>query len=93
MKIRLRPWAYGFAFVISADGVLLGRLRESALEGDPDATAEALMEPGRSTVRADASPSRLREWLERGNLTTAIITDPDGRLLGVARRADLPAGQ
>ena len=82
---------YGFALVVSADGVLLGRLRKAALDGDPQAVAEAVMEPGPSTVRADTAPARLRERLERGDLRFAVITDPDGRLLGVVRREDLPA--
>lgn len=49
------------------------------------------MEPGPTTVRADTPLARLRERLERGNLKTAVITDPEGRLLGIVRRADLPA--
>ena len=81
---------YGFAFVLTDTGVLLGRLRSTALQADRDATAEALMEPGPSTVRADTAPHRLRERLERGKLSTAVITDPDGRLLGTVRRDDLP---
>jgi hypothetical protein len=82
---------YGFALVLDAAGVVLGRLRRSALDAQSDAGAEALMEPGPSTVRADAAPHALRERLERRGLQTAVITDPDGRLLGVVRRADLPA--
>ncbi|MEA2282761.1 MAG: hypothetical protein QOK21_3368 [Solirubrobacteraceae bacterium] len=50
------------------------------------------MEPGPSTVRADLAPGRLRERLERGDLTTAVITDPDGALLGVVGRSELPTG-
>ncbi len=42
-------------------------------------------------MRADRPPARLRERLERSDLTTAVISDPDGRLLGVVRRADLAA--
>jgi CBS domain-containing protein len=87
---RVEQSPYGFACVVGARGVLLGRLRAAALEGNADATAETVMEPGPSTVRPDTPPERLRERLERGNLTTAVITDPDGRLLGVVRRDDLP---
>jgi CBS domain-containing protein len=92
VRRRVEGSPYGFAFVLSDGGVLLGRLRNAALEGDPDTTAETVMEPGPSTVRADLAPTRLRERLERDNLTTAVITDPDGRLLGVVRRDDLPTG-
>jgi CBS domain-containing protein len=91
VRDRVEGSPYGFAFVVSDGGVLLGRLRQAALDGDPDAAAEAVMEPGPSTVRADTPPARLRERLEQSNLTTAVVTDPDGRLLGVVRRVDLPA--
>jgi Mg/Co/Ni transporter MgtE len=77
---------------LGEDRVLLGRLRKAALEGKPDTATEAVMDPGPSTVRADLAPGRLRERLERDQLTTAVITDPDGRLLGVVRRVDLPRG-
>jgi CBS domain-containing protein len=90
VRERVQGSPFGFAFVVSDGGVLLGRLRKAALEGDADATAESVMEPGPSTVRADTDPARLRERLERGNLATAVVSDPDGRLLGVVRRTDLP---
>jgi Mg/Co/Ni transporter MgtE len=90
VRQRVEASPYGFAFVLSRDGVLLGRLRKAALEGDPEATADGVMEPGPSTVRADVAPAGLRDQLERGDLSTAVITDPDGRLLGVVRRDDLP---
>lgn len=80
---------FGFALVL-CDGVLLGRLRRAALQGDAEAFAEDVMEPGPSTVRAQTDPRELRERLEKKELKTAVITDPDGRLLGVVRREDLP---
>src|SRR3954469_6865056 len=94
VRERVRASAYGFALVVTGGGVLLGRLRKAALEGDSDASAESVMEPGPSTVRADTPPAQLRERLERlerSGLTTAVVSDPDGRLLGVVRRADLRA--
>jgi CBS domain protein len=92
VRVRVEASPYSFAFVVSADGVLLGRLRTSGLESDAVAAAETVMEPGPSTVRADTELARLRQRLERSSLTTAVITDPDGRLLGVVRRDGLPAG-
>jgi hypothetical protein len=91
VRSRAEASPYGFAFVTSPHGVLLGRLRKAALDGDPEAVAEAVMEPGPSTVRADTRPAKLRERLQSRNLTTAVCTDPDGRLLGMVRTADLPA--
>src|SRR4051794_7125002 len=92
VRQRVAASPFGFAFVVSDGAVLLGRLRKAALGAEPGVTTEAVMEPGPSTVRADLPPVRLRERLERDQLTTAVISDPDGRLLGVVRRADLPTG-
>ena|SRR5215213_2898254 len=91
IRQRVEASPYGLAFVVGADGVLLGRLGKAALDGDPQAVAEAAMDPGPSTVRADTAPATLRERLQRRDLHFAVITDPDGRLLGVVSRADLPA--
>jgi CBS-domain-containing membrane protein len=79
----------GFAFVLSSTGVLLGRLRGSVLKDGGDAAAEAVMEPGASTIRADAALAPLAERMRSRELTTLPITTPDGRFLGVVRRDDL----
>jgi rhodanese-related sulfurtransferase len=80
---------YGFALVLDEQDVLLGRLRRSALEGDDAATAEQVMEAGPSTIRADTSLENLRERLEGGRLNFAVVTTPDGVLMGIVCRADL----
>jgi CBS domain-containing protein len=83
---------YGFALVTTKDGIILGRLRGSALRDAPgDATAEALMEPGPSTVRADTPAAELAQRLARGDLETAVVSTPEGRLIGVVLRSDLEA--
>ena len=81
---------YGFAFVLSAAGTLLGRLRKSALQGDPDRPVEDAMAPGPSTVRADTSLGSLRRRLDDRSLKSAVVTTPEGKLIGVVRRSDLP---
>jgi Mg/Co/Ni transporter MgtE len=80
---------YRFALVVSQGRVLLGRLRRAALEGDPTRSAEEAMEPGPSTVRPDTAPGRLAERLRSRNLHTAVITTPEGVLIGIARLDDL----
>jgi CBS-domain-containing membrane protein len=79
---------------------VLGRLRFSALGDDPDARAEDVMEPGPSTVRADTAAAKLAAKLAERELKTAIVTTPEGELIGVVRREDLeraaaatPAGE
>jgi rhodanese-related sulfurtransferase len=89
-KVDASP--YGFALVLDERDVLLGRLRRSALAGDGGATAGEAMEVGPSTIRGDTSVEKLRERLEGGGLNFAVVTTPDGVLMGIVCRADLPAG-
>ena len=91
VRENVRRSEYGFALVISATGVLLGRLQRPALEGDADATAERTMEAGPSTVRPDADLAALVERLLKRDLRYAIVTTPDGALVGVLRRVDAEA--
>jgi rhodanese-related sulfurtransferase len=87
---RIGASPYGFALVL-ADGVVLGRVRRSRLQDAPgDATAEQLMEPGPSTTRPHTDPGERAGQLQRSGATTAILTTPEGELIGVVRRADLP---
>jgi len=88
---RVASSPYGFALVVADDGILLGRLRKAVLDADPSARAEQGMEAGPSTVRPDRPLGELAERLRRRGLHTAIITNPEGRLLGVVRRADMEA--
>jgi rhodanese-related sulfurtransferase len=81
---------YGYALVL-ADRVVLGRVRRSRLDGAPtDASTEMLMEPGPSTTRPHTDPGELASHLQRTGANTAILTTPEGELIGVVRRSDLP---
>jgi rhodanese-related sulfurtransferase len=81
---------YGFALVL-AERVVLGRVRSSCVDDAPDgASAEALMEPGPSTTRPHTDADQLAHLFERSGTHTMIITTPEGELIGVVRRADLP---
>jgi CBS-domain-containing membrane protein len=92
IRERVERSPYGFALVTTGDRVLLGRLRASVMrEAPPGATAEAVMEPGLTTVRADTLARELGERLAERDLKTAIVSTPEGRLIGVVRRSDLEA--
>ena len=82
---------YGFAFVVSANRVLLGRLRRAALEADPEALAASVMEAGPSTIRPDTELEPLLKRMRERDLTGLPVTDPEGRLLGLVRREDVEA--
>jgi CBS domain-containing protein len=78
---------YGFALVAWSDGTLLGRVRSSQIREAPaDATAEDVMQPGPSTVRADLTVDELRKRLDDKDLKTALVSTPEGRLIGVVTR-------
>jgi CBS domain-containing protein len=87
--IRASP--YGFALVLGERRVLLGRLRHSSLDCDPALRAEEVMEAGPSTVRPDKDAASALERLVKRDLRWALVTDPDGRLIGVVSRRELEA--
>jgi CBS domain-containing protein len=83
---------YGFALVTTEDAILLGRLPGSLMRDAPAAaTAEAVMQPGPTTVRADTPAADLARRLAERDLSTAIVSTPEGRLIGIVTRTDLEA--
>src|SRR3954447_9392009 len=86
---RVEASRYRFAFVVSNSRVVLGRLRRAALEGDGHQTAEAVMEPGPSTIRPDTGLEPLAERMRKNELACLPVTTPEGQLLGLVRRDDL----
>jgi CBS domain-containing protein len=88
VRERVDGSRYGFALVVSKTGVLLGRLRGATLESDPKATAGEVMEAGPSTVRPGAELAPLVDRLRKRDLHYALVTMPDGALVGVLLRSD-----
>jgi Mg/Co/Ni transporter MgtE len=85
---------YGFALVVSPGGVLLGRVRRSALQGRAaHDRIESVMEPGPSTIRPHETPTELRDRLRSSSVQTLVVTRPDGSLIGVVRRDDVQESQ
>jgi len=82
---------YGYALVVSPDGVVLGRVRKSALEalsdGDP---IDTVLEPRPQTIRPHLTEAKLEERFEAYGFRTLVVTRPDGTLIGVIRRDDIP---
>jgi Mg/Co/Ni transporter MgtE len=81
---------YRFAVVTGTTDVVLGRVRASALKDEPDdRPVGEVMELAPSTVRPHRAAGELAEQLAEEDLRWAIVTTPEGRLLGVAWREDL----
>jgi hypothetical protein len=91
VRERVASSPYPFALVKSAGGLLLGRLRASMLDCDPDLPAEDVMEPGPSTVRPHKTAAGVAHDLAERDLRWAIVTTPRGELIGVAIRSELEA--
>jgi rhodanese-related sulfurtransferase len=90
VRARVAGSPHSFALVTTDGGILLGRLRGATLaDADPAQPVEAVMEAGPSTLRPHEQAAAVRARLEDRGLTYAIVTDPDGRLLGTVRPADL----
>jgi len=80
---------YPFALVTSEDGTLLGRAPLSALDADSDRPVFDVAEPGPKTFRPHVAADKVVGVLADKDLRWAIITTPEGRVLGVASREDL----
>jgi Mg/Co/Ni transporter MgtE len=89
VRQRVQGTRHRFALVLAHDDTLLGRLRWAALDGDPTATAESVMEPGPATIRPNQPLDEVVEGLRSHGHTTRIVADPSGRLLGVVHRDDV----
>jgi predicted transcriptional regulator len=85
---RIDGSLYGFALVLSPGRVVLGRVRRSRLI-DAGASVPALLEPGPSTIRPHTPIEDLVERLTHSEILTLIVTDPEGKLIGIVRRGDV----
>lgn len=80
---------YPFALVTSAGGTVLGRVRASRLDRRSEEPVWDIAEPGPKTFRPHRSAENVARQLAEKDLRWAIVTTPEGRLLGVASREDL----
>ena len=86
---RIEASRYPFGLVTSEGGVLLGRLRSSMLDCDPGLRAEQVMEAGPKTFRPHKTAAGIAAELADRDLRWAIVTTPEGELIGVATRSAL----
>ena len=89
VRERVRTEAWDTCIVVNAQRVVLGRLGRKAIASDRDVSVEEAMSPGPSTVRPSIGTDALLERIRARRLTGLLVTTPDGRLVGLARRVDL----
>lgn len=72
--------------VVNEHRIVLGRLGSIELKETPDLTAEAVMQPGPATVRANEPLDELLSRMAEHHVRVMIVTTPEGQLLGVVRQ-------
>ena len=79
---RIRAADKDACIVVDDRHVVLGRVRGRALSGDPSAAIEDVMQSGPSTIRPDIPLDTVVKTLRGGNVTSTLVTDPEGHLIG-----------
>ena len=85
-EIRARlPAGWNKCVVVGNEGVVLGLLDEQGLESGPERPVEQVMEAGPKTFRPNVLLQRVSHYMEDRGTDMALITSPDGKLMGVLR--------
>ncbi len=84
---RVREAGWDVCIVVSDAGVVLGRLGRKALQAAAG-EVEGAMTPGPSTIRPSVPLETVVKRLRDRDLTSALVTTSDGRLVGVLRLED-----
>ena len=89
VRERVRASGWDTCIVVNDQRIVLGRLGRKAVASDSDESVEEAMSPGPSTVRPSIGTDALLERMRSRNLTSYVVTTPDGRLVGLVRRDEL----
>jgi CBS domain-containing protein len=85
----VRGAGWDTCIVVNEQRVILGRLGRKAIAADGDESVEEAMTAGPSTVRPSIGADALLERIRSRNLTSFLVTTPDGRLVGLVLRSEL----
>ena len=73
----------GICVVVNDAGIVFGAIDAKTLDRQPGTTAESVMRSGVSTVRPSEERDKLDERLASRNIRRIVVTDLEGRLLGL----------
>ncbi len=88
VQLRTSPTGWDICVVVNDERVVLGLLGRSALKTGTDGSVADVMTEGPSTIRPNKRLKDEGERMAAQNLTSAVVTTPDGRLVGVLLRSD-----
>jgi len=86
---RVRAAGKNACIVVNDRHIVLGRIRGRALDGDPNSPVEDVMQPGPSTIRPDTDLGTVVKILRDGNVTSTLVTNQEGRLIGTVYLEDV----
>jgi CBS domain-containing protein len=89
VRERVSEAGWNACLVVDEHEVVLGLLEAKALDGDPEAFVEDVMEHGPSTARPHAPLDDLRTYFKEHDASVAAITTSDGIAIGLLRREDV----
>ena len=85
---RVRAAGKDTCIVVDDRHIVLGRIPGRALDGDPKALVEDVMQLGPSTIRPDVDLETVVDTLREGNVKSTLVTDQEGRLIGTVYLED-----
>jgi CBS domain-containing protein len=85
---RCQAAGWKVCLVVNEANVVLGRLRGEAWRADPETPVEDVMENGPTTFRPDNFLAPLVKRMQDKKVSSVIITNSDGVLIGVLFRKD-----
>jgi CBS domain-containing protein len=91
VRARTERAGWDACVVINDHRIVLGLLRQQALQRDGTATAEQVMAPGPGTVRPNLPAEEILDRLRQRDLPSVLVTTSDGELMGMAFREDIEA--
>ena len=93
VRDRTRAAGHDVCIAVNKEGVIFGRLRGKAWQGDPGATVEEVMELGPTTIRPDMFLHDVIERLQRRRVGSILVSSygahQGGRFLGILYREDV----
>ena len=87
VRTYVREAGWNLCAVVTDEDIVLGLLRDEALDGDPETAVEQVMEGGPSTFRPSVPLEEMADYLRRHELESALITTSEGKLVGLLERA------
>jgi rhodanese-related sulfurtransferase len=83
---RIRAEGQGFCVAVDDDSVVVGMVYPGEQEDAGGKSVEQVMRPGPTTIRANEPLQPLIDRMEKARVDAILVTDAEGRLLGLLDR-------